>query len=108
MIRKILLSIFFVLLVLYVLFQGRYFVLGPKVVVDYPKSGSSVSSGTIEVSGKAINTSTLHINGRLVFTDQNGLFKEKLIAHEGNNIIEFKAKDRFGREKTEILRVVGQ
>ncbi len=98
--------IFFVLLVLYILFQARFLILGPVITIDSPRDGDHVSSNVIIVKGKAQNISYISMNDRPIYIDSNGNWSEKFIAPEGLSIIKLSAKDRFGRETEKILRIV--
>ena len=46
------------------------------------------------------------MNGRPIYTDENGDFEEELILASGLNIIELKARSRFGREFVEKRMVM--
>lgn len=108
MIKKIALTIFFLLILAYALFQGRYVILGPRVVVNFPKEEALVDVGPLLISGTATNITHLSLNDRQIYTDKEGRFEEKLIAEVGINIIKLRALDRFGREKETLLRVIAK
>jgi hypothetical protein len=108
MIRKSSYILFFVLLVAYALFQGRYLILGPRVVVESPINNNLIDAGVMIVSGQTKNVSSLTLDDRQIYTDVEGRFEEKLIAHPGINIIKLSLRDRFGREREELVRVVAQ
>jgi hypothetical protein len=80
------------------LYKARDFLLGPKIVIESPSNGQTVSSSYLEIKGAAKNISLLYLNGRQIFTDQEGNFKENLLLARGYNIIEVSAKDKFNRE----------
>lgn len=103
--KKYSLIIFFVLLVLYAIFQARFLIIGPRISVMKPVDNSLVDAGVMVVVGVAKNASQLSIDDRQVYTDMTGHFEEKLIAHTGTNIIKLEARDRFGREITKFVRV---
>ena len=103
--KKILIIGFFVILGLYVVFQGRFIILGPEIIVELPKQGSPVDTGPMTVSGRVKNISYLSLNDGQIYTDNEGYFEEKLIALEGTNIIKITAKDRFGRVREELVEV---
>lgn len=106
--RKPLLILASLLLVAYVVFQGRYFIFGPNISVESPINGSLVKAGVIEVYGKALNITHLTLDDRQIYTDKDGHFREKLIAQRGRNIIEVSAKDRFGREREILVEVFAE
>ncbi len=103
--KKYIVIAFFALLIAYALFQGRYLILGPKVVIESPIHDGLVDEGVLEVVGEARNVAYLSLDDRQIYTDTNGRFEEKLIAHKGINIIRLEAKDRFGRKKEVLVRV---
>lgn len=99
---------FFVLLGAYALFQGRYIILGPRVVIESPVNDSLVDQGVIKVSGIGKNVSYLAIDDQRIYTDATGHFEEKLIVNPGINIIKLTLEDRFGRRREELIRVVAR
>ncbi|MEK9174132.1 MAG: hypothetical protein AAB845_02595 [Patescibacteria group bacterium] len=103
--KKYIAVTFFALLIAYALFQGRYLILGPKVVIDSPVQDSLVDEGVLMVIGEAKNVAYLSLDDRQIYTDTNGRFEEKLIAHKGINIIKLEARDRFGRKEEFLTRV---
>ncbi|MFA4890663.1 MAG: hypothetical protein WC587_03510 [Candidatus Paceibacterota bacterium] len=80
------------------LFKAWDYLVGPKISIESPKDGETVSSSYIEIRGKAKNVSLLSLDGRQIFAGQDGLFKESLLLAKGYNIIELSAKDKFNRE----------
>lgn len=97
---------FFALLALYSLFQARYLLLGPVILIDSPRDGERVSENVIIVKGRAQNISYISFNDRPIYIDSEGNWSEKFIVSEGLNIIKVRARDRFGRETEKILRIV--
>ncbi|MBX4195718.1 hypothetical protein KW796_02050 [Candidatus Parcubacteria bacterium] len=106
--KKFLTIAFFVLIALYALFQARSLILGPIINIDTPKDGSLADAGAITVSGTGKNISFISLDDRQIYTDTGGRWSEKLIVAQGINIIKVKARDRFGREKEVLVRVVVQ
>ncbi|MDP2642111.1 MAG: hypothetical protein Q8P21_02385 [bacterium] len=95
-----------ILLVAYSLFEARFLILGPQVWVESPKDGHTVESPLVVVRGRAKNVAWISLNGRQIFTDEEGEWSEKLIVSRGLSIMTVEARDRFGRETEETLRVV--
>ncbi|MEK7175976.1 MAG: hypothetical protein AAB695_01205 [Patescibacteria group bacterium] len=95
-----------VLFFFYIIFQARFLILGPQVWINYPKDGEVVASSVITMSGVARNAAWLTLNGRQIFTNENGLWSEKLIVLPGLSIMAVKARDRFGRESEERVRII--
>lgn len=95
-------------LVGYFIFQGREYLVGPQIIIEFPKPAEVVSQSYVNVKGRAFNVSTLSLNGRQIFTDEKGLFNEGLLLARGYNIIEVAASDKFGRMKKERLETILQ
>lgn len=104
--KRIISIAFFTLIALYALFQGRFLILGPRIILNTPIEESMVDAGAIVASGVVKNVSSLTLNDRLIYTDTEGRFEEKLVVSRGINIIKLVGKDRFGRETEKLVRVV--
>jgi hypothetical protein len=87
-------------------FRTKDFLEGPVLEITTPKNGEMFSSALISVAGLSKNLSFLSIDGRKIFTNKDGVWEEKLLLQNGVNIIEVQATDRFGRENTQVMRVV--
>ncbi|MHB1330944.1 MAG: hypothetical protein ACYCY6_03185 [Minisyncoccota bacterium] len=107
MMKKYIVSAFFVLLGVYAIFQGRFIILGPRVSIDSPVGDTLHDTGIIEVTGVARNVSYISLNDRQIHIDRTGRFVEKVVIASGINIIKVALKDRFGRQREELVRVVG-
>ncbi|GMQ95416.1 MAG: hypothetical protein BMS9Abin13_529 [Patescibacteria group bacterium] len=108
---KLFLKIFLLVLVVatiggYSYYRVKDFVIGPSITISSPQAGATLSYSLVEVSGTAKNISYLSLDGRQIFTDEEGVFREKLLLYPGYNIISMRASDRFERETEEIIEVV--
>ena len=108
---KIALRFFFsifigVVVVGYSLFSARHIIKGPDIVVETPVNGEVVKDNFIEIKGKSENLNLITLNDRQIFIDDQGNFKEKLLLYSGENILKVYGKDKFGREKTQYIRVI--
>ncbi len=92
----------------YVYFQSYNLIEGPIVDVSAPSNGKSVTKPLVEIEGVAKNISYITLNDRQIFTDEEGVFKEKLLLLYGYNLITISAKDRFGRNTKEVLEIIYQ
>src|SRR6266571_5179997 len=90
------LSVFFLLIILYAFFRSSDLIFGVKIRNVNIKDGSTVTSPTMEVTGVAKNAIFLSLNGREISVDQEGNFNETIALLPGYNIINLKAKDKFG------------
>ena len=104
--KKGLWIVLFLLLIAYTLFQGRFVILGPSIHITYPTDGERLDAQVYTITGNAQNISYISLNDRQIYVDQQGNFSEKLIAPLGLSIITVRARDRFGRQKEQSVRVV--
>lgn len=89
----------------YGLWRSSDFLLGPKIIIEAPIDGGVVLSPIAKIKGRAERISAIFLNDQQIFTDNQGYFEETLLLAEGYNIIEIRAKDRFGRETERIIKV---
>jgi hypothetical protein len=87
------------LIVLFVLFQARYLITGPRIVITEAPEGPQ-SERQVFLAGTAYNISRLWLNDRPIYTDATGNFKEALVLENGYTIATLRAEDRFGRTTT--------
>ena len=108
--KKTLATVSAIILVVVVLgygyFRTKDFLAGPILKITAPKNGELFTSPLIDVGGNSKNLSFLNLDGRKIFTDKDGIWKEKLLLQDGVNIIEVRGVDRFGRENKQVLRVM--
>lgn len=90
----------------YTYFQMQSLVTGPIITVLEPQNGAVVTSSHIEIKGTTKNISSINLNDRLIFIDESGAFKEKLLLSPGYNIITLRAEDKFGRNTKDTLELV--
>ncbi len=96
--KKVFLSAFLIILAIYIPFQARNFILGPRLTIQSPGNGESLTGNTIKVTGTARNVSFITLNDRQIFVNDEGNFSETLLSPVGLAILTLKGKDRFGRE----------
>ena len=89
------------LLVLFIVgysgFTAKRIFEGPKITIESPIDGATMSNSLILVSGTTKNALSLTLNGRLIAIDTTGRFQEQLLLSYGYNIIELVATDRAGK-----------
>jgi hypothetical protein len=90
----------------YCLYQARFIILGPRIDITSHQDGAIVQEPSITLSGKARNAAWLSLNGRQIYTDEKGLWSEKLILAEGVSIMTLRVRDRFGREASDSVSLV--
>ncbi len=100
------LSILFLIIIAYALFQGSKIIIGPTIKIYSPTNGATFNQSLIEIEGVAKNISYINLDDRPIFTDKNGYFKEKFLLSPGYNIIKLDAMDKFKNKTEKILEVV--
>lgn len=90
------------LVVVYVVFQARFLLLGPQLILTDETTVVS-NKRFVTMSGQATNITRITLNGRQIFTDQDGYFEEEMMLENGYTIATVAAVDRFGRT-TEVVR----
>lgn len=96
----------FLLLIGYIVFQYRYVLIDPPLNIKSPDEMETISSSTFSVEGHTDSQVTVFIGDESVLVDQDGNFKKEIVSFSGENIIDVKAVNRFGRETTVTRRVV--
>lgn len=86
-------------------FRAKNLAEGPQLVIASPQDGSSATSSVIHVQGNAHNISFLTLNGDKIFTDESGIFDEKVLLSSGYNVVTLEARDRFGRTVRKTLQL---
>lgn len=92
-----LLSIGLMLMFSYVVFQARYLIVGPQIMLT-ETAPQQQNERQVFLSGHAYNISHFWLNDRPIYTDTHGNFKEALILENGYTVATLRAKDRYGRE----------
>jgi hypothetical protein len=86
----------------FVIFQARFLITGPQIVITEEPTGPQ-NTRQISLAGTAYNISRLWLNDRPIYTDAHGNFKEALILENGYTIATLRAEDRYGRT-TKVTR----
>ncbi|MFA6520755.1 MAG: hypothetical protein WCT44_04100 [Candidatus Paceibacterota bacterium] len=94
-------SLFFILIIIYVIIGSKDLIFGVKIknvnLDGLPaQSGAKVTENTIKLTGNAKNAINLTLNGREISIDEQGNFNETIALLAGYNIINIKAEDKFG------------
>jgi len=94
--------IFLTGLLVYIVWQARFLITGPELVLrDEPALQSN--QRIITLAGAARNITKITLNGRQIYTDPAGNFSEALVLENGYTIATIAAADRYGRT-TELRR----
>ena len=101
-VRYALTIILVTLLVAYIIFQARFLIQGPTIILTNEPT-SVENSRTVTLTGQARNIAKITLNDRPIFTDPSGYFSEALVLENGYTVATITATDRYGRE-TRVVR----
>ncbi len=99
-------TLFLIALFGYGIFEVWNYATGPKIIIASPANGSAVSESLISIDGQGRNTKEITLNDRPIVVDEQGNFSEKILLSYGYNVLELKAKDRFGKKTEQQLQIV--
>lgn len=85
-------------LMAYVLWQARFLLAGPQIVI-IEAPDRVTAERIVTIAGQANNITSITLNGRQIFTDPTGYFREALVLENGYTIATIAATDRYGRTK---------
>ena len=89
-------AIFFLLIMIYAFFISKDLIFGVKIKNVNLTDGATVTDNVIKLAGNAKNAIFLSLDGREISVDQQGNFNETIALLPGYNIINIKARDKFG------------
>lgn len=84
------------LILMYVVFQARFMILGPQITLEPTPVGRD-NQRVVTLTGTTHNITRLWLNDRPIFTDRDGNFTEALVLENGYTIATLRAEDRYGR-----------
>ncbi len=101
-VRGGIISVVIFLVIIYILFQARFLVVGPQIflVEELPLRQND---RVITLTGTANNISHIWLNGRPIFTDPQGDFTTDVVLENGYTVTKLEAEDRYGR-RTSLTR----
>lgn len=89
---------FSLFIVTYAFFKAEDLIFGVSIENVNIENQTSFETNKIEISGNARHATELILNGREISIDKEGNFKEDIAPLIGYNIVNIKAKDKFGHE----------
>lgn len=98
------LGVFFLIAILYALFEARGQLLGPTINVD--TRVSIVQDPFLIIEGEAKRISSLTMNGKPIQVTESGAFREPYLLAPGYNRIVLNAKDSYGRSAEKMLEIM--
>lgn len=103
--KKWLFISFLILFFIYFIFRVFNLVSGPIIKIISPLNGQDIYSDTFLIQGNIKNAKNIYLNGREIAIDEEGNFKEILIAKSPYTMIVISAYDKYGKFKEKILEV---
>ncbi|MCD5382145.1 MAG: hypothetical protein LR017_02395 [Candidatus Pacebacteria bacterium] len=94
--RPAALTLFLCGILVYALFQARYLIHGPQIILHAPTE-TVHHERIVLLKGEAKHITAITLNGREIFTDEHGVFEEPLVLENGYTIMTLHAKNRYGR-----------
>lgn len=101
---KIVLGIFFLLIIGYAYFEARGLLFGPSITVA--TDITEVHDPFITLQGQAARISALTMNGKAVEVTEDGAFSEPYLLSSGYNRIILDARDKYGRTSSQTIEIV--
>src|SRR4051812_40596901 len=101
---KIGLTIFFIIIVLYGIYEAQGLLFGPKIHVSTEKT--VVHDPYVKIEGQAQRISSLSMNGKAIPVTENGQFSEPFLLAKGDNRVALQAKDTYGRTTSSYVDIM--
>jgi hypothetical protein len=98
------LIVFFIVIILYGLYEAQGLLFGPKINVS--TEVTVVHDPYVKISGKAQRIVALSMNGKQIPVTQNGEFSEPFLLAKGGNRVALVAKDAYGRTTTRSVEIM--
>ena len=89
-------SVFFLFIIIFAFLRSYDLIFGVKIRNVNITDGAKVVESVMEIKGNAKNATFLTLNGREISIDKEGNFNETIALLSGYNIINIRAKDKFG------------
>ncbi|MEI6352456.1 MAG: hypothetical protein WCO35_00775 [Candidatus Nomurabacteria bacterium] len=93
------------IIVIYFITRIFNFAYGPIISIKSPKPGEIIKAETFFVEGNAKNVKNISINGKDITINQDGDFKEEVIAKAPYTLVIIEAVDKYNKTKEEVLEV---
>lgn len=101
---RIILIIFFLIIVAYAIFEAQGILFGPTINIS--QSIAEVSSPYIELTGTTSHIANLSMNGQSVPVTEQGVFDIPFALSPGYNRIVLDATDKYGHTTEKVVQIV--
>jgi len=102
---RIVLAIFFLIVIAYAYYEARGLLFGPTIVI-LAQTMTATDSPYILIQGQADRISSLAGDGNPIQVTEAGAFKEPYVLAPGVNRIVFDAKDKYGNGAQKVIEIV--
>jgi hypothetical protein len=102
---KIVVGIFFIIVIAYAYYEARGLLFGPSISITGGESAIS-STQYVLIQGQATHIALLSVDGEPIQVTETGIFKEPYVLAPGANRIVFDAKDKYGHTTEKIVEIV--
>mgnify|MGYP001576062873 CR=1 FL=1 len=98
------LILFFIVVILYGLYEAQGLLVGPTIAV----SSETITSpeAYVKIEGQAQRIASLSMNGKEISVTEIGEFSEPYLLARGSNRITLEARDKYGRETRKVIEIV--
>ncbi|OGG70066.1 hypothetical protein A3F27_03310 [Candidatus Kaiserbacteria bacterium RIFCSPHIGHO2_12_FULL_53_13] len=103
---RIVLSVFFLLVIIYAYYEARGFLYGPSI--NIPSDVTVAHDPFVTIRGTADRIAGLYMNGKPVPVTEGGAFDEPYLLAIGYNRIVLQARDKYGRERERVIEIIYQ
>lgn len=101
---KLILIVFFLLLVAYGYFEVQGILFGPRINIT--SSATIVGNQYVTIRGTADHIASLSMNGQPIAVTEQGAFEQPYVLAPGDNHILFDAKDKYGRTSRRDVEII--
>lgn len=91
---------------LYIVFATHTLWRGPVFVYLEPKDLTNTTIDTITIEGHVLRALDITINNYTATQNLDGYFTEEFAVFTGENVFTVVIKDKFGKQKTKIIRII--
>lgn len=98
-----------ILLLSFLIFLGLRFLNftgSPRLMLEEPRDGERIMGSVVHIRGTTEKESQLTVNGRELTIDEIGIFEEEIELPLGTNTLDFRVKNRFGKETSTVRHIV--
>jgi hypothetical protein len=103
-ITRIVLIIFFILVIGYAYFEAQGLLFGPEISVT--SNVTEVHDPFVTIQGQASRIASLSMNGKQIAVTEGGSFSVPYLLAEGANRIVLDASDKYGRSRRQVIEIV--